>query len=358
MSSMKNKSLKPFLYAAIIVVIALIILLPKLTGDEEKKNTAGPAGLGGPVPVQISIVKKEVFENTFSATGSIVSDEAVDLVPEINGKITHIYFKEGSFVQKGTLLVKINDAELQAQLKKAVSRKKLAEDKVFRQKTLFERDGISREALDIAQNELDLVLADIELLESQIEKTEIVAPFPGTVGLRSVSEGSYVTPAHKITSIQNNTSVKIDFSIPQRYMYAVKQGMPLTFKVSGSNKEYRGSVYAIEPGLETSSRSLKIRARAANDGTLKPGAFADVKLNFSGTIQSIFIPTETVVPDLRGHYVFKASGGKAVVTPVSIGLRNESNVHIEDGLQEGDTLIVSGIVQLRPNGEIKIVGKK
>lgn len=261
-------------------------------------------------------------------------------------------------MQKGSLLVKINDSELQAQLKKAISRKKLAEDKVFRQKTLFERDGISREALDIAQNELDLVLADIELLESQIQKTEITAPFPGTVGLRNLSEGSYVTPATKITTIQNNSSVKIDFSIPQRFMYAVKQGMPLTFKVSGSSKEYRGVVYAIEPGLETSSRSLKIRARAANDGSLKPGAFAEVKLNFSGTLESIFVPTESVVPDLRGHYVFKASGGIAVVTPVSIGLRNETKVQVEDGLREGDTLIVSGIVQLRPNGEIKIVGKR
>ena len=313
-------------------------------------------GGGGPVPVEIKIIKPEFLENKIFANGTLISDEEIELHPETSGKITKIYFKEGERVTKGELLVKINDADLQAQLRKGEEKLKLYRDKAERQNLLLEKELTSQEVFDVAQNEAASGEADVEYIKAQIAKTEIRAPFSGTVGLRYVSEGSYVTPNINIAKLQKIDPIKIEFSVPQKYSGIVKEGQSVQFHLSSDDKEYTGKIYAIEPKIDPDTRTLKLRAEAPNaDRKLFPGSFVELNLVLGKTDSAKLIPTEAVVPDLQGEKVFVFNNGKAMPRNVEIGIRSEDVIQITSGIESGDSVIVSGIIQLRPGLPVKVV---
>ena len=235
---MANKTFKGIAFIVIIGIVLALILYPKLNSGKDKSKSPQELQKKKQTLVVSGIVMQyEPFDNSIFSTGTIISNEEVELKSEISGKITKINFKEGSRVRKGDLLIKINDSELQAQLKKNVSRLKLAETREFRQKKLLEQEGISQENYDIAVNEVETIKAEIELIKAQIEKTEITAPFDGVIGLRYISDGAYVTPTTNIATIQNNNPIKIDFSIPQKYFSQVTPGRIIYFKIPNVPKK-------------------------------------------------------------------------------------------------------------------------
>jgi membrane fusion protein (multidrug efflux system) len=296
-----------------------------------------------------------MLEKKVLANGSVLPSEEVELHPEVSGKITGISFKEGTRVKKGDLLVKINDAELKAQLLKSSYNLKLAEDKEYRQRILLEKEGISRESYDAALNETNTIKADIELIKAQIAKTEIKAPFDGVIGLRYVSEGSYVGPSTRIATMQSNNPVKIDFAIPQKYYESVKSGSGITFKLPGSSREFSAKIYAIEPKIDMTTRTLQIRALCPNpSGELMPGAYIEIDVTIGKDQYAAMVPSEAVMPDFNGEKVFLYKSGKAMEQIIETGLRTESRVEIISGLKYGDTLISSGIIQLKNNLPVTI----
>lgn len=351
-----NKKMKPLLIGLIIFIIVVIIILPKvISSDNENTSGQNPGVMNIEIPVTAHIVVYEKLGNSVYTTGTILANEEVELRSEISGKVIQILFKEGAYVNKGDLLVKINDAELQAQLRKAASNIKLIEDREARQRQLSEKQMISKEDYESTLNDLEAGKAEYDLIKAQIDKTEIRAPFNGVVGLREVSEGSFVTTSTVIARLQNLSNLKVDFSIPQKYTPLVKTGDELFFKLSGNDFQYKAKVYAIEPKIDPSTRTLRLRAICtANYKDLYPGAFANVELNLKETEKAILVPTVAVVPELKGQSVYLYKGG--IVTPqkVEIGLREEKNVQILSGLAEGDTVITSGILQMRPGAKVKI----
>ena len=352
---MKN-NIKKFAIGALALIIILIILLPKIfSSNESQPNNNSANGMSAVVPVKAHVIKAEKLSNTIYSTGTIFANEEVELRSEVSGKVTQILFKEGSFVNKGDLLVKINDAELQAQLKRAESKVKLSEEKEFRQRQLRNSNLISQEDYDNTLGELDVNKADLELIKAQIDKTEIKAPFSGVVGLRSVSEGSYVTTSTIIAKLQNLNALKIDFSIPERYSSQVKIGDELQFKVSGSNTVFQAKIYAIEPKIDPGTRTLQIRAICNKyDRGLVAGAFANVELSLNNNNDAILIPSIAIVPELKGQRVYLFKNG--IVTPqqVEIGIREEKTVQITSGLTVGDTVITSGILLIKPGSQVTI----
>lgn len=309
------------------------------------------------VPVKAHIVSLETLSNSVYTTGTILANEEVELRSEISGKIIKILFKEGSYVNKGDLLIKINDADLQAQLRRAESKVKLSEEKESRQRQLRDGNLISQEEYDNTVGELNVNQADYDLIKAQIDKTEIRAPFGGIVGLRSVSEGSYVTTATVMARLQDFNSIKVDFSIPEKYSTSVKTGDELEFKISGSNRLFQAKVYAIEPKINPGTRTLQIRAICNSSyKELIPGAFANVELNLKQIVDAILIPTVSIVPELKGQKVFLYKNGIVNAQNVEIGIREETRVQIISGLQKGDTVITSGILQVKPKSKVKISG--
>ena len=350
-----NKKIKSLLIGLLILIVILVIFLPKLISGDDNQTAQNPGRANMEFPVTAHIVTYEKLSNNVYTTGSILANEEVEIRSEVSGKIVKILFSEGGYVQKGDLLVKINDADLQAQLRKAESKVKLVEDREARQKQLAQNQMISQEDYESTLNDLEASMAEYDLIKAQIDKTEIRAPFSGVIGLREVSEGSFVTTSTLIARLQNLSNLKIDFAIPQKYASLVKIGDEIVFRLSGNDYKYNAKIYAIEPKIDPSTRTLKLRAICrSNYKNLFPGAFANVEVNLKETEQAILLPTVAVVPELKGQSVYLFKSGVVSTQMVELGLREEKRVQIISGLAEGDTVITSGILQIRPGAKVKI----
>jgi len=351
---MKNN--KTLVIILIIVAALVTIKLVFLQSPVKSGGNNAPGKGPGPASVTAYIAQASTFDTKITASGTLLANEEVDLKAEASGKITRLLFKEGDKVSKGELLLKLNDADLSAQLKKLELQVKLAEDKEARQKKLLAIQGISQEEYDASLNQLNGLKADMEFTHAQVGKTEVRAPFNGTVGLKSVSEGSYVSPSVTIASIQQIDPVKIDFSVPEKYSGMVQKGMSIRFTVDGQGEEFSGQVYAIEPRIDLSTRTLQLRASCPNkEGKLLPGAFARIELVLRQKENTILIPTEALVPELKGQKVFVSRNGMAQPQKVETGARTDRSVEITKGLKAGDTVITTGIMQLKPNTPLKII---
>jgi len=351
-----NKRLKATITIILIVFIAGIVFYPKykpfvvkklmkqssvqepLRQTQQKLNVVGYLI----VPTQMS--------ELVNSTGTLRPDEEVDLSFETSGKIIKINFTEGTRVKKGDLLAKINDKPLQAQLQKLQAQLKMALAKEFREKSLLDRDAISQESYDQIQTDVQSIKADINLIRARISETELRAPFDGIIGLRYLSEGSYATSSTKIARLIKISPLKIEFSISEKYASEIKIGYPITFKIDGSNNKFEASVYAIDPKIDIETRTIVLRALYPNkDEELKSGRYAGITLELSKIENTVSIPTEALIPEMDGEKVFIYKNGKAQSVNVSTGLRTESNIQITEGLKFGDTLITTGIMQLRQN---------
>jgi membrane fusion protein (multidrug efflux system) len=295
------------------------------------------------------------LDNIVNSSGTVLASESVDLAAEASGTIQSISFKEGAHVRKNDLLLKINDEDLRAQLKKTELQIQLATDQADRQKRLFETDNSSKEQYDVAVNTLATLKADRENLAASIRKREIRAPFDGIIGLRYVSEGSYISPTTRIASIQKINPLKVDFAIPEKYAGKVRVGDLVKFHSDETSKEFMGKVYAVEPEIEPTTRTVQLRALCDNKGeTIFPGGYVHVELRLKQPGGALMIPTQAIIPVLKGQTVLVRKNGVVVSVPVKTGIRTPSVVQIIDGLSAGDTVLTTGILQLRPGMPVNV----
>ncbi len=347
-----NKNFKRGLTAVIVIVLIGIIAYPKLKPLlMPKQDDALNAGRGSQrqiLNVSGYLIEPKQLSDDVISTGTLRPDEEVDMAFETSGKIVSIRFTEGTRVKKGDLLAKINDRPLQAQLQKLLATKKLIEAKEFRQRSLLDKDAISQESYDQIVTELQTISADIKLIEARISETELRAPFDGIIGLRYLSEGAYANSSTKIAKLIKISPLKIEFSIPGKYAQEIKIGYPITFTVN--KKLYDASVYAVDPKIDVNTRTLVLRGLYPNKNEeLKAGNFAEIELQMSNIENAISIPSEALIPEMDGEKVFVYRSGKAASVKVEIGLRTASEIQITEGLKFGDTLLTTGILQLREN---------
>jgi membrane fusion protein (multidrug efflux system) len=355
-----KKYIKTTLIILILLLIAGMALYPfirdKYSQDEENKQSS-PNPRNAPLNINIDVLQYENMNDIFKTKGKLIPDEEVNLSFETSGKITHIYFKEGSSVKKGDLLAKVNDNHLQAELRKLKAQLPLAEERVFRQKSLLERDAVSQEAYESVSTELDKLKADIDLVEARIEQTELRAPFDGIIGLRFVSEGTYASPDVLIAKLTKITPLKIEFSVNEKQANEIKQGTVLNFTVENDLNTYQASVYAIESSLDEKTLSLKARALYSNtSGKLKPGHSVNIEINLREIKNTLVIPSLSIIAEMGRDIVYLYRNGKAEQVVVTKGMRTASSIQILHGLNEGDTLITSGVMQLR-NGMDVVINK-
>jgi membrane fusion protein (multidrug efflux system) len=349
--------LKYIIYLILVILIggAVVYRFGKNKAQQAASGGRGPGGASSALKVNGIVVKNENFSNSLSVAGSIEANEQVDIRSEISGLVTSIDFKEGSSVSKGEVLLKINDLELQAQLSQALTRQKLAQETEFRATNLLKKEAISTEEYDVALAELRSLQSQTQLIRAQLSKTLIRAPFSGKIGLRSISAGEYITPASNIARLVSTNPVKILFSIPEKYAGTIKINTTISFTVAGSKNVYTANVYAIEPGINVSTRTLQLKAKASNsNGELLPGLFAKIDLPLTNTNDAILIPTESVIPVLMGKKVFISSNGKAKEVMVETGTRTEKSVLISSGLSVGDTVLTTGIMSLKNDAPVQV----
>jgi len=342
-----------------ITLISLALLgligyrITKNSAESEKNDKKGDKK--PPLSVTAIVVSSKDFSNAISLSGSIEANENVEIRSEVSGIVEKISFSEGTNVSKGQVLLKVNDIELRAQLSQAITRQKLASENERRAKLLLQKEAISQEEYDIASAEFRSLKAQTQLIQAQIAKTTIRAPFSGKIGLRNISPGTYVTPTTVITKLVSSSQVKISFSIPEKYAAEIESNATITFTIPNNPQKFTAKIYAIEPEIETATRTLKIRAIADNsNGKLLPGTFATIELSLKNIKDAIVIPTEAVVPIQDGKIVYIANNGKAKEVKIETLARTSKDVVVTSGIKSGDTLLTSGVMSLKDEADIKV----
>ena len=343
-----------------IPLLLLVFLGLMLSGCNSGKNQLPQrqsSTSGSRVPVDAIVIQPQLLENKIITTGTLLANEEVQLKPEITGRVTDVFFTEGSNVKKGEVLIKINDRELKAQLDGKRVEEKQASDLEARARRLFEMKGISQEEYDKAANALKMIQAQKEVIEAQLAKTEVAAPFDGMIGLRYVSPGSFVTTNMLVAAMQDIDPIKVEFSVPEKYAKQITNGTDITVRVGDSEEEYKGVIYAAESRIDLETRTIKARAKIPNPrGDLIPGSFAKVDITLERLLDAIVIPSEAIIPELSGEKVFICVNGKVQSVPVKTGIRTENSVQIVQGLNPQDTLITTGLLQLSNGKAVEIKG--
>lgn len=315
--------------------------------------SSGPGGQQV-MPVEAIVVEESDFIEEVSSTGTLLAQEEVTVKSEMTGRIVEIGFREGAPVSKGQLLVRLFSDDLKAQLKRTKASLRLAEDRIGRNTKLVDMQGISREEFDRMLNEAELLRAEEEIILAQLSKTEIRAPFGGLAGLREVSEGAIVQPQQTITTVQRLESLKLEFTMPEQYIGQVKVGDSLVFHVAGQTLTRQAMVYATDPLVSQASRSMRIRATCIGSANgLLPGAFAKISVPLKYT-RSLLVPAESVVPVLKGKQVFVIRNGIADTVTVLTGKRTSRFIQVLSGLNPGDSVVTSGLLQLRPATPVRV----
>lgn len=334
--------------------IATIVFLASCSS--QSKTDAIAAQKTGPKPaarVDAYVVNTQVVTESMEAPGDLVANESTDIHPEVSGRIITLNVREGVIVQKGAMIAKLYDADLQAQKRKLEVQLQQAQQTVSRYDQLQKIGGISKQDYDVTKLQVSNIRADIDVLRTTIQKTEIRAPFTGKLGLKQTSTGAFVTPQTIVTSIQKTTGLRLDFEVPEKYISQMHTGRFVNFTVEGSKRNYTATVMATESGIEQATRSLKIRALVKGDETgLTPGSFAKVTISFDPNPNALMIPSQAIVPQARGKKVYVIKDGKAAFVDVTTGIRDSSNVQITSGLTKGDTVAISGILSLKPNAPV------
>lgn len=348
-----------FSYRLFLPLLLMIALL--LPSCKEEKKEAAPAA-GGPkkdMPLQVDgfiVITKNLAEN-LEVPGTLQPFEETEIRPEISGRLVALYIQEGNTVQKGALLAKLFDEDLQAQLKKLQVQLQIAQKTLERQQELLKIQGISQQEVDLSELQVNNIKADMELVRVNISKTEIRAPYSGRLGLRNVSLGAYVSPTMVLTTLRQLNQLKLDFTVPEKYGQLFTKGKTVQFMVTGVRRNFSATVLATEAAVAAESRSLKVRAAVAgNDGALMPGAYAKVLINTAGTGSSPVVPTQAIIPQARGKKVVVFKNGEAEFRDVETGVRDEDFVQVVEGLQPGDTVVTTGLLAIRPQS--KLVLKK
>jgi membrane fusion protein (multidrug efflux system) len=333
-------------------------MFSKKEPQPEQSVNARPASnteRGGPIPVEAVLIEASNAEEVINVNGSTVPNEEVLVTSEVPGKVIKILFKEGTIVKKGALLVQLDIAELKAQKDRLLVDQQLKRKIAERLEGLYKREGVSLQELEIAKAEADQVDADLSLISVQLEKRTVRAPFDGLLGLRQVSEGSYLTPGMPIVNLVSVNPINIEFSVPERYGRTITKGTRIDFLLDGSNDAISAMVVAKESNVDPTTRTLKLKAEAPNpNGRILPGAFANVAVKLRSFAGAIMIPTQAILPELDGKKVYVYKGGKATPVTVETGIRREDFIQVTKGLSYGDTILVTGIMQMRPGAEVNV----
>lgn len=348
-----------YIFYTLLFITLVSLISYRVLENQSEASTSGAGkgkGKGGmAMPVNGVIVEPRAFANELSVTGSIEANEQVQIRSQVSGIINGIFFKEGSWVNKGEVLLKIDDAELKAQLLQAQTKQNLARENERRASLLLKKEAISQEEYEVAQSDLKAMSAQTQLIQAQLAKTTVRAPFSGKIGLRSVSAGEYLSPTTIVTNLVNTDPVKITFAVPEKYAGQVKVNTELNFTVSGSSQRHKAKVYAIEPSIDAATRTLQLKATAKNaDGALLPGSFANITLPLNTIPDAILIPTEAVIPIQNGKKVFITEGGKAKEAFIETSARTDKYVLVTSGLQKGDTVLTTGVMSLKKGTPVKV----
>jgi membrane fusion protein, multidrug efflux system len=336
-------------------IVFILVATAGLSGCGTKKNPGQQAKPSNTISnIEGFIVRPSTIDQTISISGTLKPLEETVLMPEVPGRVVKINLEEGKFVRQGTLLVKLFDEDLQAQLHKSQAQLQIAEQTRDRQSELVKVNGISQTDYDQSLLQVNSIKADIEVLKVLIRKTEVIAPYDGVIGLRSISLGAEVTPATSLATIRSEKQLKLDFSVPEKYSNQIKTGTKVQFTIQSEARKFNAVVMATEQGIDANTRNLKVRSLVNVDTpSLLPGTFATVEVKLNENKDALMVPTQAIIPRERDKQLILAKSGKARFVTVFTSVRLDSMVEVVKGLQPGDTVVTTGILFIKPGSDLK-----
>ncbi|MDQ2753244.1 MAG: efflux RND transporter periplasmic adaptor subunit [Bacteroidota bacterium] len=304
--------------------------------------------------VDVMIAQPSIIFDTIEANGTVIANETVELHPEVVGRLIYLNVPEGKWVKEGTILARVNDADLQAQVMKSKVQLQLAEANRQRLSKLLDIQGVNQADYDAAVNLVGSLQSDIAYNTALIDKTIVRAPFSGVLGLRQVSPGAFVTNNTIIATLQQTNKIKIDFTLPEEFGNVIKVGSKVDVEIDKANgKKAKATIIAVEPQVNQQTRNLIARA-ILDEGSSNPGAFVKVYVRSGNDKNAILIPTNAIIPGDQSDQVILVKEGKAIMTNVQTGVRQASTAEITSGIKQNDTVIVTGVLFARPNSEVKV----
>lgn len=335
------------------IFIGLSFTILLFSCKQKKEAPVQNAKSQGPTVVDVVIAGSTNIANLIEVSGAVIPSETVNINSEISGRLTYLNIPDGGSVTQGTVLAKINDADLQANLSKTKVLLEMAQKTESRLKKLLAINGINQADYDLAMNQVSSYKADLIVTQAQIDKTVIKAPFTGVLGLRQISPGAYVTPANILSTLQQVDRVKIDFNVPELYTSLIHKGATVTVQTNEIGAKRKAVVIATDPQINSTTRNLKVRALLEGKG-INPGTFVKVFLESGSGRSSIMIPTNAIIPDARAKKLIIVKNGKGVFVDVETGLRSTGMAEITKGIKAGDSVVVTGVLFVRPNMPVKV----
>jgi membrane fusion protein, multidrug efflux system len=341
----------------IVRIIRVSLAVAILVSCNSKK---GPVAAGmrreqGPLTVDGFVVRQSAISEKIEVPGSLLPFEETQIRAEVGGRIVQLNIQEGETVSKGTMMVKLFDKDLQAQLRKLEVQLQIKDKTQERSSELLKINGISQQDYDLSALDVENLRADIEATQIAISKTEIRAPYNGRVGLRNISLGSYISPSDIITTLRQVDQLKLEFSIPEKYAKEIVKGYKITFKVDGGDQYHNATVMATENSVDQNTRTLRVRALVnEKHRELVPGVFAKVNLQLGKNDRALLVPSQSIIPAARNKQVILLRKDSALYTVVETGIRDSAFVEVVKGLKVGDTIITTGLMAIRPNAKIKV----
>lgn len=333
--------------------VCVLLLLAASACEQEK----APEGDNERTAVKVEATRVELssFTRSISSTANLLPFEQVELKAPVAGNVMAIYFEEGQQVEKGERLIRIDDRHWRAQLQGLQAQLNFAESELERNRQLIEREGISQEALEQAEAQVRELEAQLRELQVNIQLANVNAPMSGVVGMRDFSLGDYLTQGQTITQLVQKDKLRVDFTVPAEYAFRLEEGQEIKVIASASGDTAVAEIYAINPAINLDSRQIQLRALLENrEGNFVPGGFAEVQLEITEDDEALLIPAEAVVPEVDTHVVYKIKNGRAIKQEVSLGVRTESEVQIMEGLAEGDTILLTGLMQVEDDQPVQV----
>jgi membrane fusion protein, multidrug efflux system len=339
------------------ICFAIILSACKSSDKEEKKSAEQPVKKP-PVKVDVFVVAPALLSQDIEVPGSLAAFEEVELHPDVSGRVTAVYFKEGSYVSQGSMLLKLYDGDLQAQLQKLRIQLKTAEQTTARYESLLKIGGVSQQEYELQLLSVNTIKADMNIVQTSISKTSLRAPFSGKIGITNITKGAFISPQTLIATLRKVSQLKLDFTVPEQYGNKMKNGTAVQFTVEGSGDIFQAVVSATENIIAEENRSLRVIANVKQPGSvLIAGAFAKVKVPLGDNNNALMIPTQSVIPDARNKKVIVLREGITAMEIVTLGFRDSARVEVTSGLKAGDTILVTGLLTAAKPGSKVIVNK-
>lgn len=339
----------------------IIVLLNACTSRANQSEPATPAAIAAApgIPADVYVVAPGAVKQLIEIAGTLAANQEVSISSELTKKVVSVPVKEGHTIARGALLFQLDDADLQAQMERLRQQEKLAALNEARLKDLIAHDAASQQDYDQAATNLAVLKAEIRQLETTIDKTRIRAPFSGKIGIIRTYPGALVSPNAPLTTLVDDAQVKVEFAVPEKYANLVNTGSRQLFSVEGDSTQYNATVISKESFVDHDTRTLLVRAIAANPNSkLVAGQSAHLAIALHTTNDALQVPSQSLMPSSQGYSVFLLQHGKAQLTPVTVGQRDAERVQITKGVQAGDTVIISNQLRLSPGADVRIVNLK